>query len=99
MNLISRIIVANLFKVILLILSLLFISNINAQSYAVNYNKGKTTIKVQNGMFDNFSINYEGEITLSNDDRDVIGISDGGYLEIKKSAFGSKTPDCNRIRR
>ncbi|WP_271767311.1 hypothetical protein [Aquimarina algiphila] len=92
MNQLSRIIIATIFKVTLLILSLFFASDLNAQntSYAVNYNRNKTTIKVQDGMFNNFSINYEGEITLSNDDKDVIAISDGGYLEIKKSAFGSK---------
>ncbi len=92
MKQLSRIMVVIIYKVTLLLTSLLFASGISAQntSYAINYNKGKTSIKVQNGVFDNFSVNYEGEITLSNDDKDIIAISDGGYLEIKKSAFGSR---------
>ncbi|MEL6837408.1 MAG: hypothetical protein AAFP77_30655 [Bacteroidota bacterium] len=37
-----------------------------------------------------FNVEYEGYITLSDDDRDIIAISAGGYIKISKSAFGSK---------
>ncbi len=37
-----------------------------------------------------FNVEYEGYVTLSDDDKDVIAISAGGYLKISKSAFGSK---------
>lgn len=56
----------------------------------VSNRNGKTTISVKNGKRHSFSLEYEGEITLSDDDKDVIAISDGGYMEIKKSAFGSR---------
>lgn len=56
----------------------------------VHQRNGKTTISVKNGRRHSFSLEYEGEITLSDDDKDVIAISSGGYMEIKKSAFGSR---------
>jgi len=63
----------------------------NNNSYSVNssHNNGKSTIHVKdNGK--EFKIEYEGEITLSDDDREITGISDGGFIEITKSSFGSK---------
>lgn len=55
----------------------------------INTNKGKSTIHMtENG--NDFKIEYEGEITLSDDDSDIVGISNGGFIEIKKSSFGSK---------
>ncbi|MEM9650069.1 MAG: hypothetical protein AAF969_16445, partial [Bacteroidota bacterium] len=41
-----------------------------------------------------------GEITLSDDDKDIVAISRGGYMEVKKSAFGNRRrifmePDIN----
>lgn len=38
----------------------------------------------------NFSVEYEGYVTVADDDRDVVAISAGGYLKVSKSAFGSK---------
>ena len=58
---------------------------------SVNINSdGKTTISVKNGKSNDFSLEYEGDITISDDDKDVIAISNNGYMEIKKSAFGSR---------
>jgi len=53
-------------------------------------NDGKTTIKYSKSGFDKFSLKYEGEITISDDDKDIVAITDGGFFEIKKSVFGNK---------
>lgn len=37
-----------------------------------------------------FEVEYDGYITLSEDDREVVAVSAGGYLKISKNAFGSK---------
>ncbi|RKN81139.1 hypothetical protein [Ulvibacterium marinum] len=59
-------------------------------SVSVNKNNGKTTITVKNGNKKSFSLEFEGDITLSDDDKDIKAISRGGYMEIKKSAFGNR---------
>ena len=51
--------------------------------------KGVRTYHVKNGRQD-FRIEYDGDITLSNDDRDIVGVTRGGFIEIKKSSFGTK---------
>jgi len=56
-------------------------------SFKVNTNNGKSKITVKNSRTD-FEVEYEGEITLSDDDLDIKSISRGGYIEIKKSSFG-----------
>ena len=88
----SKIIVSVLVKAIL-VLTLLYPSLSEAQrrSTSVNVNSnGKTTISIKNGFGNNFSIEYKGDIELSDDDSDVVSISQGGYMEIKKTAFGSR---------
>ena len=50
---------------------------------------GSEKIKVKTA-FTSFEIEYEGDIIISDDDRDIIGITDGGYFKVKKSAFGNK---------
>jgi len=80
-------------KKILLVIFLLAGLNAEAQFRVYSYNNtndNKTSIKYSKSGFDKFVLKYEGEITLSDDDKDVVAISDGGYLEIKKSVFGSK---------
>ena len=47
----------------------------------------KITIKNQTN---DYKIEYEGEITTSDDDKDIVAISEGGFIEIKKSRFGKK---------
>ena len=61
----------------------------NTYSFTTSGKNGAKTYRVKNSNND-FKIEYEGEITLSDDDKDVIGISMGGFLEIKKTSFGSK---------
>ena len=73
-----------------LILGLVYVTDVSAQSTSISSNNSKTIISVDDGKEKSFSIEYEGEITISDDDRDVVSISRGGYLEIKKSAFGSR---------
>ncbi len=61
------------------------------RSTSVNIKRdGKTTISIKNGFGNNFSIEYKGDITLSDDDTDIVAISPGGYMEIRKSAFGNR---------
>ena len=61
----------------------------NKTNYSISSNNGKSTISVSNNGKD-FKIEYEGEITLSDDDRDIVSISRGGFIEIEKSSFGNK---------
>ena len=64
-------------------------SNGNSYSFNSSSKNGVRTYHVKNGQKD-FRIEYEGEITLSNDDKDITAISRGGFIEIKKSSFGTK---------
>ena len=92
MNQLSKILALFLVKLIILLL-VLSPNVISAQrtSTSVNINRnGKTTISIKNGFGNNFSIEYQGDITLSDDDTDVVAISRDGYMEIKKSAFGNR---------
>ena len=78
------------FWIILIILILLSPLRQFAQnSYHVNTRNGKTTIKVNNRL-SKFTLEFEGDIRVSDDDRDIVSISRGGYFEVSKSAFGSK---------
>ena len=53
------------------------------------FNRGKTKIEYKsNGI--GLKIEYEGDITLSDDESDIIGLTNNGYFYIQKSAFGSK---------
>ncbi|NER16398.1 hypothetical protein [Spongiivirga citrea] len=59
------------------------------RSVSVNNSSGKTTIKYSNGT-NRFELEYEGDITLSDDDSDVVAISSGGYFDLRKSTFGNR---------
>ena len=92
MTQLSKLLVTLLVKLITLLLVLNSFESIaqgRRTSVSVRDN-GKTTISIKNGLGNNFAIEYKGEITLSDDDTDVVAISDGGYMEIKKAAFGSR---------
>jgi hypothetical protein len=52
-----------------------------------NDGKGKMQIST-NG--NDFKIEYEGDITLSDDDKDILSISNGGFIKIEKSSFGNR---------
>ncbi len=64
-------------------------SSNKSNSMNINNKNGKSTIQFNdNGK--NFKIEYEGEIKVSNDDKDIIAISKGGFIDITKSSFGNK---------
>ncbi|MGB3464227.1 MAG: hypothetical protein WBA74_03120, partial [Cyclobacteriaceae bacterium] len=52
-------------------------SSSSRSSHVTNTKTGKTTIKFDNGRTD-YRIEYEGEIRISDDDKDIVGISRGG---------------------
>ena len=56
-------------------------------SVIVNTDSGKREVSIRNVRND-FKIEYEGEILLSDDGTDIKNISSGGFLKIKKSSFG-----------
>ena len=55
-----------------------------------HHSTGVHKIHINNSFMKDFKIEYEGEITLSDDDKDIVAISRGGYIEIKKSSFGKR---------
>ena len=61
------------------------------KSYSINTSNknGKRTIHVKDNGKD-FKIEYEGDFTVSNDDKDIIAISNGGFIEITKTSFGNR---------
>ncbi|MDJ0645641.1 MAG: hypothetical protein QNJ57_06595 [Flavobacteriaceae bacterium] len=82
---------------VLLILTLFVFNPFNGEaqkrqiSYSYNSNKdddGSTRVRYKDSRND-FKIEFKGDITVSDDDRDIIGISRGGYIEIRRSSFGS----------
>lgn len=88
----SKIITTFLFKLIFIVILISSVA-LNGQKKSTSVNvssNGKTTVSIKNGFGNNFSLEYKGEITLFDDDTDVIAISNNGYMEIKKSAFGSR---------
>ena len=50
---------------------------------------GSTRVRYKSKT-NNFELEFKGDITISNDDKDIIGITKGGFIEIRKSSFGSK---------
>ena len=50
---------------------------------------GSRTITVKNDRQD-FRIEYEGDITISDDDKRITAISRNGYIEIRKTRFGKR---------
>ncbi|MEM9001561.1 MAG: hypothetical protein AAGB24_14960 [Bacteroidota bacterium] len=92
MNQIIRFLTAFFLRVLLLLLILASYS-VDAQRKSTSVridDNGKTTISIKNGFGNNFSVEYRGDITLTENDTDISAISRGGYLEIKKSAFGNR---------
>ena len=50
----------------------------------------KTHLYVNNDSFENFEVEYRGNIVVTPDDKDIQGISENGYIKIAKSSFGNK---------
>lgn len=61
----------------------------NTTEVNVRSGKDRSVIQIRRDGA-SFEVEHDGYITLSDDDRDVVAISAGGYLKISKSAFGSK---------
>lgn len=80
----------NLLIAILTVLSLAAIAFTADAQLAFNYsgNNGKSTYRVNN-LSGEFEVEYEGKIELSDDDKDIISITSGGYFELSKSSFGA----------
>ncbi len=85
-----KISIVRLTYLLLCFFAALCMSEINAQSTSISSSNNKTTISIDNGKKSSFSLEYEGEFTISDDEKDITYISDGGYIEIRKSAFGSR---------
>ncbi|CAM1343704.1 hypothetical protein [Tenacibaculum amylolyticum] len=80
------------------IVSFMSLKSFGQQTVTVNKNKhysysskNNGVHKIQfNGKGGDFQVEFEGDITLSDDDKDITAISRGGFIEIKKSSFGKK---------
>jgi len=63
-------------------------TTINGNFHSKNSDGTKTY--TYNNSKQKFSIEYEGEITLSNDDKEITSISNNGFIEIRKTRFGKR---------
>ncbi len=84
-----------IFSIALLAFLMVLPSSTHSQSrtksksnYSIS-NDGKGKIQITNNGKE-FKIEYEGDITLSDDDKDIVAISNGGFVEIERSSFGNK---------
>ncbi|NQX82686.1 MAG: hypothetical protein HRT66_11940 [Flavobacteriaceae bacterium] len=69
--------------------SLLSQNSVTVSSSSYNFfSKSKNSVNIKNSN-GNFNIKHEGEITLSDDNKEIISISNGGFIDIRKSSFGS----------
>lgn len=80
---------ASLFGILIMTQALL------AQEISVSRNSdvagGKETTRwTTSSGFNSFNVEFRGKIEIENDDKDIAAMSDGAYLEISKSVFGSK---------
>ncbi len=62
-----------------------------AQSVSINTRNGRTVYNYNGrGSQNDYKIEYRGEIEISDDDREITGISRGGYFELSKITFGNR---------
>lgn len=61
----------------------------SSKSTNVIVNDGTTRWKSSSGL-NSFNVEYRGKIDIEDDDKDIRAMSDGAYLEISKTVFGSK---------
>ena len=53
--------------------------------------KGRHRYSYKSGSaFGSFSVDYRGEITVTDDEKDIKSISPGGYFKVSKTTFGTK---------
>ena len=65
-------------------------TELNAYSgISAKFKRSNHNIQIQTGN-KKFQIRTEGEIVISDDDKDIIAIEDGGFIEITTKSFGSK---------
>lgn len=64
-------------------------SNAQEASVQIHSDNQKTVIKNRNGL-SSFDIEMRGKIVLTDDDKDIKSMSPDGYLEVKKTVFGSR---------
>ncbi|MFN9863365.1 MAG: hypothetical protein ACK55U_08160, partial [Bacteroidota bacterium] len=65
------------------------VSTGRAQTEVYTSNSRTTNYRTSNGV-SSFSVEVRGKIELTDDDRDIKSMSPDGYLEIKKTVFGSR---------
>lgn len=58
-------------------------------NFTTKNDDGSHTITVKNDKHD-FRIEYEGDISISDDDKEITAISKNGYIEIRKTRFGKR---------
>jgi hypothetical protein len=80
--------------ILLLAIGTLIAPIADAQQKSETYSSSRSsdnTIRIRhdNGM-QNFSVEMRGKIEITDDDRDIKSMSPDGYLEITKTAFGSR---------
>lgn len=73
----------------LLILGLVLTLKAQDEISSIHRDNSKTVYKNQN-PFSSFDVEIRGKIEVTDDDKDVKSLSPGGYLEVKKTVFGSK---------
>ncbi len=80
----------NLLIAVLTILSLAGIAfTAQAQlAFSLTENNGNASYKVKN-LNGSFDVEYDGNIVLSDDDKDIVSISRGGFFTLSKSSFGA----------
>ncbi|MBL0740091.1 hypothetical protein [Chryseolinea lacunae] len=61
----------------------------SSSSVSVHSVNGVQRWKTSTGL-SNFNVEVRGKIEVTDDDKDIKGLSDNGYLEITKTVFGSK---------
>ncbi|MEL6975407.1 MAG: hypothetical protein AAGL29_08440 [Bacteroidota bacterium] len=92
MNFLAKLLLSLLTKLLLLIL-LLGSDEAQAQRKTTSVRiekRGVTSISVNNGFGNRFKVEFKGDIKLTDDDADISAISPGGYMDLRKTAFGSK---------
>lgn len=66
------------------------LSYIQADAQTIVINNNTTTCNIKTEQGENIQIEHEGTIILSNDDKSITDISEGGFFKVKKTTFGNK---------
>ncbi len=75
---------------LLIIVCFCYTLGVSAQDTNIHVGRGSKTVINTHSAFTSFNVEMRGRIELTDDDKDVKSISSDGYLEIKKTVFGSK---------